>query len=124
MVTPDSIRSYKLDKRSVIEAAAERVYELLTARTKKIPNETSRQQKNRIAKADLEYVHAAWNLKPYAPGACYSQLGTKRLLIVSDDALQYIPVRRSSRTSRRRARNSKQNPTGKTLSGTRVVTSR
>jgi len=91
LVTPNSIRSYKLDKRSVIEAAVERVYELLTARTKKIPNETSRQQKARIAKADLEYGHAAGNLSRILLGPVTAQLGTKRLLIVSDEALQNIP---------------------------------
>ena len=91
LVTSNSIRSYKLDKRSVIETAVERVYELLTARTKKIPNETSRQQKARIAKADLEYGHAALNLSRILLGPVASQLGTKRLLIVSDEALQNIP---------------------------------
>ncbi len=91
LVTPNSIRSYNLDKRSVIEAAVERVYELLTARTKKIPNETSRQQKARIAKADIEYGQAALNLSQILLGPVTDQLGTKRLLIVSDEALQNIP---------------------------------
>jgi len=90
LVTPNSIQSYELDKRSVIEATVERVYELLTARTRRIPNETSRQQKARIAKADLEYGQAAWNLSRILLGPVAAQLGTKRLLIVSDEALQNI----------------------------------
>lgn len=91
LVTPNSIRSYKLDKRSVIEAAVERLYELLTARTRKIPNETNRQKKARIAKADMEYRHAARNLSRMLLGPVKDELGRKRLLIVSDEALQYIP---------------------------------
>jgi CHAT domain-containing protein len=91
LVTPNSIRSYKLDKRSVIEAAVERVYTLLTARTRKIPNESNRQKKARIAKADLEYGHAARNLSRMLLGPVTPELRKKRLLIVSDEALQYIP---------------------------------
>ncbi|HEX7330067.1 MAG TPA: CHAT domain-containing tetratricopeptide repeat protein [Pyrinomonadaceae bacterium] len=90
-VTPNSVRTYTLEKRSVIEAAVEHVYELLTARAKKIPNETSAQKKARIAKADREYGHAAGNLSRMLLGPVAAQLGTKRLLIVSDEALQLIP---------------------------------
>lgn len=90
-VTPNSVASFQLEKRSVIEAAAERVYELLTARTRRIPNERVRQKAARIGKADVEYNAAALELSRMLLGPIAALLGKKRLVIVSEGALQYIP---------------------------------
>jgi CHAT domain-containing protein len=90
-VTPDSIKTYELPKRSVIEPLARRVYELLTARNVNVPKETLEQRRQRLGLADAEYSKAAANLSQTLLGPVASELKNKRLLIVSDDILQYIP---------------------------------
>src|SRR5678816_4660216 len=58
-VTPDAIKSFELPKRAVIEPAARRVYDLLTARTISLPKETLEQRRQRLELADAEYVKAS-----------------------------------------------------------------
>src|SRR5213078_3848081 len=89
--TPTSIKSFELPKRSVIEASARRVYELLTARSRSAPNERPEQKQKRVALADEEYPRAAAELSRMLLGPVASQLGSKRLLIVAEGALQYVP---------------------------------
>src|SRR6185369_3089813 len=72
-VTPDSIKTFELPKCAVIESVARRVYELLTAR------------------ADAEYAKASATLSQMILGPVAPELRDKRLLIVSDGVLQYIP---------------------------------
>ncbi|MBI3949053.1 MAG: tetratricopeptide repeat protein [Acidobacteria bacterium] len=72
-VTPTSITSFELPKRDEIETAARRVVELL------------------VAKADAQYPEALTTLSQRLLGPVAGQLGRKRLLIVSDGALQYVP---------------------------------
>ena len=90
-VTPDSIKSFELPKRAVIEPAARRVYELLTARTVNIPKETLGQRRQRLQLADAEYAKASATLSRLILGPVAAELKDKRLLIVSDGVLQYIP---------------------------------
>lgn len=72
-VTPDAIKSFELPKRSVIEPTARRVYELVTART------------------NAEYAKASAILSQMILGPVAAELKDKRLLIVSDGVLLYIP---------------------------------
>jgi CHAT domain-containing protein/Tfp pilus assembly protein PilF len=90
-VTPDSIKSFELPKRAVIEPAARRVYELLTAHTINIPKETLGQRRQRLQLADAEYAKASATLSRLILGPAAAELKDKRLLIVSDGVLQYIP---------------------------------
>lgn len=90
-VTPSSISSFELPKRAEIEAAARRVHDLLTARNQRLPSETPEHRRVRVGHADGEYLNAASALSQMVLGPADSQLGAKRLLIVSDGALQYIP---------------------------------
>lgn len=76
-VTPASINSFVLPKRTEIETAARRVYELLT---------TSHQ---REPKRQAELAAAGFGRMVLGP--VRKLLGRKRLLIVSDGALQYVP---------------------------------
>src|SRR5207248_1468028 len=89
--TPTSIKSFELPKRSVIEASARRAYELLTARSRSAPNERPEQKQKRVGLADEEYPRAAAELSRMVLGPVASQLGSKRLLIVAEGALQYVP---------------------------------
>lgn len=91
VVAPDSIGSYELPKREEIEKAARRVYELLTARNLRVRFETVDERRGRIEKADAEYAQAAAVLSRIVLGPVSLKLADKRLLVVSDGALQYIP---------------------------------
>ncbi|HKR58185.1 MAG TPA: tetratricopeptide repeat protein, partial [Pyrinomonadaceae bacterium] len=89
--TPSSISSFELPKRADIEAAARRIYEAITARNKMVRFEKSEDRQARISKEDAEYSTAAAALSRMILGPVAGQLGRKRLLIVSEGALQYIP---------------------------------
>jgi CHAT domain-containing protein/predicted negative regulator of RcsB-dependent stress response len=86
-VTPSSITSHELPKREKIEKAAKRVYDLLTARSQPVKRKPVRPQHQ----AESQYLDAAATLSQMVLGPVAEQLGTKRLLIVPDGALQYIP---------------------------------
>ena len=89
-VSTSSVSSYELPNRVEIEAAAKRVYALLTAR-QLATAESEEQQRARIAKADADYPGAARQLSEMLLAPVASHLGTKRLVIVADGALQYVP---------------------------------
>ncbi len=76
--------------RAEIEKAARAVYELLTARQPK-PGETVQQHHARVTQADAQYWQKAASLSETLLGPVADQLGTKRLLIVAEGALQYLP---------------------------------
>ena len=90
-VTPDSIKTYELPNRTVIEPLARRVYELLTARNQTVANETLEQRRVRLETADADYQKAAASLSQMILGPAAAELKSKRLLIVSDGVLQFIP---------------------------------
>jgi CHAT domain-containing protein/lipoprotein NlpI len=90
-VTPTSIQSYELPKRAEIEQAAQRVYQILIARNQFTPGETPEQRRRRVDAADAEYPKASAALSQMVLGPVASQLESKRLLIVSDGMLQYVP---------------------------------
>ncbi|MGH9944440.1 MAG: CHAT domain-containing protein, partial [Pyrinomonadaceae bacterium] len=89
-VTPDSLVSHQLPPRAEIEAAARRVYELLVAR-QPAPGLTEAQQRRRETEADAQYQTQATALSRMLLGPVAAQLGRKRLLVVPDGALQYLP---------------------------------
>jgi CHAT domain-containing protein/Tfp pilus assembly protein PilF len=91
VVTPTSLDSYELQKRSKIEDVAHRAYDLLTSRNRWIKGESSLQRKNRLAKSEAEYEKTAATLSQMIIAPVAAQLGRKRLLIVADGTLQYIP---------------------------------
>jgi CHAT domain-containing protein len=90
-VTPDSIKSYDLPKRAEIEPLARRVYELMTARNTIVAKETLAQRGQRLELADAEYSIAAASLSQMLLKPAAAELKNKRLLIVSDGVLQYVP---------------------------------
>jgi CHAT domain-containing protein len=90
-VTPSSVAAYALPKRAEIEDAARRVYDLLTSRNHILKGETDAQRRSRLAKAEAEYPKAAGVLSRMVLDPVISDLKEKRLLVVSDGALEYIP---------------------------------
>jgi tetratricopeptide (TPR) repeat protein len=96
-VTPRSLQYYELPARAQIEAAARRLYELFkTAQAGARQDDVSGPRQDttpplRSARARSRWYPAAVALSRMILGPVASQLGTKRLLIVGDGALQYIP---------------------------------
>jgi tetratricopeptide (TPR) repeat protein len=81
-VTATSIASYVLPKRAEIEAATRKVYDLLTARNRRITGETPRQRLARVARAGAEYPRAATALSrmllgPDAARPCCGAVGNE-----------------------------------------------
>jgi CHAT domain-containing protein/tetratricopeptide (TPR) repeat protein len=90
-VTPQRIFSYELPPRAEIEAVARRFYESLTARSRQIRFEAPDEREARIAQSDAEAQHSAKTLSQMLLAPVAQELQRKRLLIVSDGALQYVP---------------------------------
>jgi len=89
-VTRGGVLSYQLPPKAEIETTARRVYQLLTAR-QPASNLTLGQQRAREKAADLQYQTEASILSNILLAPVAKQLGTKRLVIVADGALQYLP---------------------------------
>ncbi|MEW6737951.1 MAG: CHAT domain-containing protein, partial [Acidobacteriota bacterium] len=89
-VTVTSMTSFEIPKRADVERAALRVYELLTARERR-RFETDKKLLARIKEADADLPIAMAVLSHMLLGPVVEQLGRKRLLIVSEGLLQYIP---------------------------------
>jgi CHAT domain-containing protein/Tfp pilus assembly protein PilF len=79
LVSQRSIDSYELPPRAEIEAAARRVYELLTVRPK------------RWTLPDPQFITQARALSRMLLGPAAPRLGAKRLVVVGPGALSYLP---------------------------------
>jgi CHAT domain-containing protein/tetratricopeptide (TPR) repeat protein len=90
-VTQTSLDVYDLPKGAEIEKQAQHVYELLTARNQRKQGETDEQRRARVVQAEAEYPKAAGALSQILLGPVAAQLGKKRLVVVGDGALQYVP---------------------------------
>jgi CHAT domain-containing protein len=90
VVSQTSITGHRLPKRAEIEAATRLVRELLTARQPQ-PGDTEAKYQARVIEAGESYWTQAAELSRMLLGPVASQLGKKRLAIVADGALQYIP---------------------------------
>lgn len=90
-VTSSTLTSFVLPGRAEIDRASRRVYEFLTAQNSHPKGETELQREARIVRARAEYPAAAARLSEMILGPAASLLGHKRLLIVSEGGLQYVP---------------------------------
>jgi CHAT domain-containing protein/tetratricopeptide (TPR) repeat protein len=79
LVSHRSIDSYELPPRAELDAAARRVYELLTVRPK------------RGTPPDLQLIAQARTLSRMLLGPVAQRLGGKRLVVVAPGALSYLP---------------------------------
>jgi len=91
VVARDSLKNYQLPKRAEIQSIAKQVYDSLTARSilKSIETPIGRQQ--RIAQADEQFQQSATQLSNMILGPAAIALGKKRIVVVADGILQYIP---------------------------------
>lgn len=90
-VTPTSLKSYELPGRAQIEKSARRVYELLAARSVANAGETLSEAQTRLDRLDSQLVNTATELSKMILDPIASELHGKRLLIIADGALQYVP---------------------------------
>ncbi len=81
--------SYELAPRAEIERAAQRVYERLTARL--VVDGDLRDRRPVVEKADVEYWNEARRLSEMLLGPVAKKLAGKRILVVTDGMLQYLP---------------------------------
>ena len=90
-VTSSSVQSFELPGRAEVEGLARRAYESLTARNKVVGFEEARERSVRLARADAEFLRAGGALSEMLLGPAAHLMKTKRLLIVGDGVLQYLP---------------------------------
>ncbi len=90
LLTHTSLAVYELPRRDELESAARNIYELITARQPR-PQDDQQAYDTRISQADAAYWPTAESLSRSLLGQVASQIAGKRLLIVTDGALQYIP---------------------------------
>lgn len=91
IVTKSDFQTIELPSKGKIEEMARQFYRSLTARNKQIKFETPAERESRISLADseLEKFSSELGRTILAPAAPF--LANKRLLIVADGALQYVP---------------------------------
>ena len=90
-VTSNSIKSFELPKGEGIEKVARQAYESLKARAVAKSLETPGQRQARIAQADAEFKRNAAELGRMILAPAAAEFGTKRLVVIADGALQYVP---------------------------------
>jgi CHAT domain-containing protein/Tfp pilus assembly protein PilF len=86
-VTRDALMVYDLLPRKEIERAARELYDLWASR----PVEQTQRKEPGKDKGARDYDRAAQRLSQMVLGPVSELLGTKRLVIVADGALQYVP---------------------------------
>ena len=91
VVSSTSLKSYELPPREQIDQNARKVYELLTARSVAKRNETPRAKRARLADVDTELLATTAKLSRQVLGPLAKELANKRLVIVADGSLQYVP---------------------------------
>jgi CHAT domain-containing protein len=90
-VTQDSIKSFELPKRALVEKAAREIAGLLTVRSVSVKGESPQQKRRRIEQADTRLSEATTLLSQMVLGPVASDLGHDRLIVIADGGLQYVP---------------------------------
>jgi CHAT domain-containing protein/Tfp pilus assembly protein PilF len=90
-VTTTSLDVFELPRRADIESAVRHLYDALMARNQKPAGETTAARARRILQADQAYSSAAATATRMLLGSVASRIKGKRLLIVGEGVLQYLP---------------------------------
>jgi CHAT domain-containing protein/tetratricopeptide (TPR) repeat protein len=91
LVTTTLVKGYRLPGRTEIESAVRLVNELVTARNQSKAGETTEQKRARVSQADKAYWIEAAKLSRMLLGVAANEIQAKRLLIVPQGGLQYVP---------------------------------
>jgi CHAT domain-containing protein/tetratricopeptide (TPR) repeat protein len=90
-VAPETMAAFELPGRPDIDAAVRRVYTALTERNRPIKDETFAARRRRLERAAAALSEGTARLSQMLLGPVASLLGNRRLAIVTDETLQYIP---------------------------------
>jgi CHAT domain-containing protein/Tfp pilus assembly protein PilF len=90
-VTPDSLQAFELPRRVDIEKQARLVYQLLTDRNHPVKGESEAQRDKRWVESAKAYDAASAELTRIVLAPVAAQMKSKRLVIVADGALNYVP---------------------------------
>jgi len=90
-VTENSFKTYELPKREQIQKTAKEVYDSLTARSLVKSVESPMQRQARIAQSEAQFEQAAADLGRMILVPAVAEFGTRRLVVIADGALQYVP---------------------------------
>ena len=91
LVSATSLKTFELPSRDNVEKASRSVYDLVTASDRVVPDETLEQRNKRLDQADSDYPASAAGLSRMLLAPLASELKNKRLLIVGEGILQYVP---------------------------------
>ena len=91
VVSTAGLKTYELPKRNEIEKQVREVAELLTARGTYVRGELPDQKQARNAKADAQLPQAAAKLSQMVLAPAATDLGHKRLVLITDGSLQHVP---------------------------------
>jgi CHAT domain-containing protein/tetratricopeptide (TPR) repeat protein len=98
-VTRTEVTTYQLPSRAEIEAPARKFYEALSANVP-LPGATLEQHQQRLAEANMRIQELEDSLGKLLVEPASAKLQNKRLIIVPDGALQYIPFQALTISSR------------------------
>jgi CHAT domain-containing protein len=90
-VTADSIAGFELPSEAKVNSAARRVYDLLTARNRNKMRENEQRRNAQLRQAQSKYPEASLALSEMVLRPVAELIPGKRLAIVADGALQYVP---------------------------------
>ena len=90
-VTGDSIATFELPGEKQINEAATNLYNLMTARSRSEKGETAQQKQRRVNQSEAQLPQAARGLSSLVLDPVAAQLSNRRVVVVADGALQYIP---------------------------------
>jgi CHAT domain-containing protein/Tfp pilus assembly protein PilF len=91
VVNQKEVASFEIPSRTEIEKTAQKLYKLINAQKEISTSETAQQRVKRAAITNLEFSRIAGDLGNQVLGPIAHILENKRLLIVADGALQYVP---------------------------------
>jgi CHAT domain-containing protein len=90
-VSNTEVHGYELEKPAEIRARALKLYTLLSARNQRKSGEKEVERRKRLEQVERQSTEEAAELSRILLGPVASELGTKRLVIVAEDALQLVP---------------------------------
>ncbi len=122
-VTPTSLHSFVLPGRKEIEAKARLFYDLTTERGKAQTFHSAEEHRQWLARNDREQSVAARALSQILLGPAANLLGKKRLLIVGDGILHYVPFAALPSPAAERRREGGQERGGDRENGRKRITS-
>jgi CHAT domain-containing protein len=91
VLSADGFAMHVLPTRASITAQARQVYDSLIARNLHPAGETAPQRAARVSQADAQFSEASKALSQVLLGPVATMLGKKRLVIINDGILQYLP---------------------------------